>query len=325
MTSKKTGSNRIVLLDAGTLDYGDLPLTPFRSLGLFKAYESTRPEQIAQRIRGAEQVIVNKCKLSGSVIREAGSLKAIHVAATGVNNIDLEAAREAGIRVTNVAGYSTESVVQLTFAFLLALAVNLLKYDKALHLGGWSRSKFFMWPRFPVTEIHGKKLGIIGHGTIGRRVGEVGKSFGLKVLTARIPGRKYTGQETGRVSLLKLLQEADYVSIHAPLTALTRDLIGEKELRTMKPSACLINMARGGIVNEKALLKALKNKWIAGAATDVLEHEPPKADERLLKHPNLLAMPHMGWASLESRRRLVTEILENIKAFQSGKKRNCIV
>lgn len=321
----KFQDDRIVLLDSGTLDYGDLPLTLLKKLGKFKAYSSTRPEDTARRIASAHQVIVNKCALDAKALRGARFLKAVHVAATGVNNIDLQAAREAGIRVTNVAGYSTESVVQLTFSFLLAMAVNLLKYDQALHSGGWSRARFFMWPRFPVTEIHGKTLGIIGFGTIGRRVSEVAGAFGLKVLTCRIPGRKYSAKDSRRVSLSRLLRQSDYLTIHAPLTPVTRGLIGERELRTMKPSACLINMARGGIVNEKALLKALKKKWISAAATDVLEHEPPRADEPLLKLPNLIAMPHMGWASLESRRRLVYEIAENVKAFQSGKKRNWIV
>lgn len=325
MKSKDLISDSIVLLDSGTLDFGDLPLTALQKLGHFKAYPFTRPEEVARRIAGASQVIVNKCVLNAETLKSARLLKAVHVAATGVNNVDLEAAREAGIRVTNVAGYSTESVVQLTFSFLLAMAVNLIKYDQALHNGAWSRSRFFMWPRFPVFEIHGKTLGVIGCGTIGRRVCEVGRAFGLKVLTCRIPGRVYPSREPGRVSLSRLIRQSDYLTIHAPLTPLTRDLIGERELRTMKRSACLINMARGGIVNEKALLKALKKKWIANAATDVLVQEPPRADEALLKQPNLIAMPHMGWASLESRRRLVGEVARNITAFRSGKKRNCVV
>ncbi len=325
MKSKSLLPDLIVLLDSGTLDFGDLPLTALQKLGHFKAYPFTRPAEVARRIAKARQVIVNKCVLNAETLKHARFLKAVHVAATGVNNVDLQAAREAGIRVTNVAGYSTESVVQLTFSFLLAAAVNLLKYDQALHGGAWSQSRFFMWPRFPVSEIHGKTLGVIGCGTIGRRVCEVGGAFGLKILTCRIPGRTYPAKDTRRVSLSRLLKESDYLTIHAPLTPLTRDLIGERELRTMKRSACLINMARGGIVNEKALLKALKKKWIANAATDVLVQEPPRADEPLLKLPNLIAMPHMGWASLESRRRLIGEVARNIEAFRSGKKRNCVV
>lgn len=325
MKSKVLLPENIVLLDSGTLDFGDLRLTALEKLGHFKAYPFTRPEDAARRIAKASQVIVNKFVLNAETLKSARFLRAVHVAATGVNNVDLQAAREAGIRVTNVAGYSTESVVQLTFSFLLAMAVNLLKYDQALHAGAWSRSKFFMWPRFPVSEVHGKTLGVIGCGAIGRRVCEVAGAFGLKVLICRIPGRTYSAKDSRRVSLARLLTQSDYITIHAPLTPLTRDLIGESELRTMKRSACLINMARGGIVNERALLKALKKKWISCAATDVLAQEPPSADEPLLKLPNLIAMPHMGWASLESRRRLVFEVARNIKAFKSGKKRNCVV
>lgn len=316
--------NRIVFLDAGTLDFGDLSLSPLRAFGGFRAYTATSASMTAQRIKFAEQVVVNKCILSRSHIESAERLKAIHVAATGVNNIDLQAARERGITVTNAAGYSTESVVQLTFSFLLAMAVNLVKYDSALKRGLWSRSRFFMWPGFPVREIFGKTLGIIGCGRIGRRVAETARAFGLSVLIAKIPGRSYPG-EKGRVSLDRVLRESDFLTIHTPLTELTRGLIGGRELRKMKPGSVLMNMARGGIVDETELLKALKSGRLAGAATDVLVHEPPRKTEPLLKHPNLLAMPHMGWASLESRRRLLQEIVFNIRAFQSGKKRNCIV
>lgn len=314
----------IVFLDAGTLDFSDLSLQPLENLGSFKSYSWTPPEKTAVRIRRASQVIVNKCVLTRRDLELARNLKVIHVAATGVNNVDLEAARQLGISVTNVAGYSTESVVQLTLAFLLSLAVNLVPYQDALKKGQWSRSRFFMWPGFPVMEICGKKLGIIGYGHIGKRVGEVARSFGLEVLTARIPGRPYSAKNS-RLSLTQVLKQADFVTIHAPLTPLTRSLIGERELRTMKRSAFLINMARGGIVDEKALLKALREKWIAGAALDVLEHEPPKVSEPLLKQPNLIAMPHMGWASLESRRRLLAEVILNIKAFSAGRKRNRVV
>ncbi len=321
---KNTSKQTVVLLDGGTLDYGDLSFDELKSTGALKVYSQTRPNQVAARIRGADQVVVNKCVLTGDVIKGAVGLKAVHVAATGVNNVDLEAAREAGIAVTNVAGYSTESVVQFTFAFLLALAGNLTHYDREIRKGGWSSSPFFMWPAFPVSEIHGKTLGIIGYGTIGRRVAQVGKAFGLSVLIARIPGRSYKSRD-GRVSLEAVLKQSDFITIHAPLTPMTKGLIDEKELRKMKNSACLINMARGGIVDEKALLKALKAHWIAGAATDVLAAEPPQRTEPLLKAPNLLLTPHMAWASLESRRRLIHEVAENVKAFSAGRKRNRVV
>ncbi len=321
---KRLFPKNIIFLDAGTLDYGDVSFAELQSLGRLKTYFQTRPDQVAARIKEADQVITNKCVLTGNDLRSAGRLRAVHVAATGVNNVDLEAARSSGLAVTNVAGYSTESVVQFTFAFLLALAGNLTAYDREVRRGGWCQSPFFMWPAFPVSEIHGKTLGIIGYGTIGQRVSEVAKAFGLSVLKARIPGRNYKSGD-GRMPLANVLKKADFITIHAPLTPLTKDLIGEKELRKMKRTAYLINMARGGIVNEKALFMALKARWIAGAAADVLAKEPPLAGEPLLKAPNLLLTPHMAWASLESRKRLVHEIAENIKAFSCGRKRNRVV
>lgn len=314
--------SRIVFLDAGTVDYGDLSLKAFSKLGGFKAWFSTKPAQVEARLRGADIAVTNKTVLSAEVISRL-NLRCIAVAATGVNNVDLEAARKKGVAVVNVKGYSTESVVQATFAFVLALASNLVKYNEAAHRK-WSRSPFFMLSDYRLEEIHGKTLGIVGYGTIGQRVAEVARAFGMKVLIAQIPGRKYDTKD-GRLPLAKVAAAADFLTVHAPLTPLTRNLIDAAILRKMKKSACVINMARGGIVDEKALAQALKAGRLAGAASDVLTQEPPPASHVLLHAPDMLLTPHVAWASFEARERLVNEIILNLEAFLKGGKRNRVV
>lgn len=316
--------SKIVFLDAGTVDYGDVSFEKLASLGGFKAYFRTLPHQMESRLKDADIAITNKCPFDAALISKLKGLRCIAVAATGVNIINLDAAKQFGIAVVNVSGYSTESVVQSTFAFMLALAGNLVKYNEAAHSGAWSRSPFFMHSPYPLTEIHGKTLVIAGYGTIGKRVAEIAKAFGMKVIVAAIPGRSYAGQEK-RVPLARAAQLADFLTVHAPLTPLTRNLIGGRILRKMKSTACVINMARGGIVDEKALLEALKKGRLAGAASDVLTQEPPPRDHGLLKAPGLLLTPHVAWATLEARRRLLNEIYLNLKAFLKGRKRNRVV
>lgn len=316
----------IVLLDAGTLDYKDLSLDFFASLGSFKKYSRTSTAQIYNRVKSASHVITNKCVLDKNLLSRLDGLKAIHVAATGVNNIDLEAAAAKGIAVTNVAGYSTETVVQFTIGFILALAHNLVPYANAVRQGKWSGSPFFMWPGYPVVEVAGKTLCILGYGTIGRRVAQAAEALGMKVLVCKVPGRRYSKTESsGRISLAEGLRKADFFSVHTPLSALTKGLIDAKCIRTMKPGAFLINMARGGIIVEQDLVQALKQGIIAGAAADVAAVEPPSKTNPLLKAPRMLLTPHMAWASLESRQRLVREVFENIKSFEKGKNRNRVV
>jgi glycerate dehydrogenase len=315
---------RMVFLDAGTVDYGDgVSFAELEKLGEFKAFYSTPPARIASRCRNADIVMVNKCRLDARALEQSRKLRLVAVSATGVNNVDLKAASNKGIAVANVAGYSTETVVQCTFAFLLALAGNLVKFNKAAHDGTWSRSPFFTLGLYPVREVAGKTLGIVGYGTIGRRVAEIARAFGMNVEIARIPGRKYGEQR--RMAVPALAARADFLTIHAPLTDSTRNLIDGTILRKMKRGACLINMARGGIVNEQALGQALKSGRLAGAALDVMSQEPPPRNHPLLGAPNLLLTPHIAWASLESRRRLVHELAMNARAFLSGRKRNRVV
>lgn len=323
-SSKNKPQDKIVFLDAGTVDYGDVSLDEIRKLGRLKTFFKTLPSEICDRVEGAAHVITNKCRIDADLLRSLKSVRCIHAAATGFNNIDVEMARKAGIGVTNVSGYSTESVVQFTFGFLLALAGNLEKYNRAAHDGRWSRSPFFMYADFTIREIHGKTLGIIGFGAIGRRVAEIAKAFGMKVLAARIPGRKHGAGER-RVPFEKAVRQSDFLTIHAPLTDLTRGLINARVIRMMKKGAFLINMARGGIVDETALARALRTGHLAGAACDVLTVEPPPRSHVLMKAPNLLMTSHVAWASLEARTRLVHEIAMNIRAFQKGARRNRIV
>jgi len=322
MATAKKALNHLVFLDAATVDYGDLPLDVFGRFGPLRLHPLTAPQDIETRAREATLILTTKCVFDRALLSRLKKLRYIGLAATGSNNIDLKAAREFGIAVTNVAGYSTETVVQCTFSFLLALAGNLVKFNEAAHKGLWSRSPVFTYAAYPVAEIRGKTLGIIGYGSIGRRVAEIARAFGMKVLVVKIPGRSYGRDRIPRVSLDALFRQSDFVTLHAPLTDLTRHLVNEKTLAKFKKGACLINMARGALVEENSLAKALRSGRLAGAAADVLTQEPPPADLPLLKAPNLLLTPHIAWASLEARRRLVREMMTNVESFLKGKRRN---
>ena len=318
--------DRIVFLDAGTVDFGDIDWVAIRCLGYFKKYELTKPTEISKRIRGVPIVITNKCRFDRAQLCEARDLACLNISATGTNNVDLKAATRRNIAVTNVPGYSTETMVQSTFAFILALAGRLKSLDQAVHAGAWSRSSFFTLADPGIREIHGKTLGILGYGTIGERVAQVAKAFGMRVLIGRIPGRSYSkGEKPKRVSFQTVIRHADFLTLHTPLTPLTQNLINDRVLGMMKPGAYLINTARGGIVNESALRKALVSGHLAGAAVDVLTEEPPPKRHLLFGVRNLLLTPHAAWASREVRRRLIHEVASNIRAFQRGQRRNRIV
>jgi len=325
MRQKARKQEKIIFLDAGTVDYGDLSLEAIKKLGPFRAYRATPPRELEKRASRAAVLITNKCVFDDRLLSRLKALRLIAIAATGTNNVDLEAARQRGIRVTNVAGYSTETVVQCTLAFLLALAGNLVKFNEAAHRR-WSRSSFFTLPAFPLQEVHGKTLGIVGYGRIGKRVAGVARALGMKVLIARLPGRHYAeGEKTRRVGLDSLFRRSDFVTLHAPLTPVTRNLVNAARLRKMKRGSFLMNMARGELVDERALAHALRSGPLAGAAADVLSREPPLRNHALLKAPNFLLTPHIAWASREARVRLIREIARNIQAFLKGKRRNRVV
>jgi glycerate dehydrogenase len=316
----------IIFLDAGTVDLGDVDLAPLKKAGRFLSYVETVPSQIVGRSRGAAVVITNKCVLGGREMAALPRLKLICVAATGVNNIDLDAARRRGIAVANVPGYSTATVAEHAVLFLLALSHRLIEHHESA-LSRWSRSGRFALLDHPFGDLKGKTLGIVGYGHIGRRVARLAGVLGMKVKIARLPGRRYA-RWPKRHSMQDMLKTSDFVTLHCPLGPTTHHLINKVALRRMKPGAYLLNLARGALVNERDLAQALRQGRLAGYATDVLEREPPPPNHPLLGKRlagKVLLTPHIAWASRESRQRLVGEIARNIRAFQKGLRKNRIV
>lgn len=312
-----------VMLDRKSIDNGDIDLTALEAVVPGWTYfDSTTEHEVLPRISDADVIVSNKVKLTKTAIESLRATKLICIAATGTNNVDLDAAAACGIPVANVTGYATPSVVQHVYSLILALATRFKEYQAAIHDGYWQQSAYFCLLDYPVHELAGKTLGIIGYGELGKAVAQVGKAFGMTIL---ISSRKGKTPTAGRVSLERLLKQSDVVSLHCPLTPQTRDLIGERELQAMKPTALLINTARGGVVNEQALADALQRGVIAGAGVDVLTEEPPVHGNPLLNVslPNLIVTPHIAWASVESRQRVINEVALNISAFLKGEKRNC--
>jgi glycerate dehydrogenase len=311
-----------VFLDLATVSRGDIDLAPLERLTPnWRLFAATTPGELKERIKGVEWVVSNKVVLDRETLVGAPGLKLICIAATGTNNVDLQAARELGIAVTNVAGYSTPSVVQHVFALILSLTTRLHDYRTAVAGGAWQRSSQFCLLDFPIRELEGMVLGIVGYGTLGKAVARVAEAFGIKVLLAQRPGGS---PQPGRIPLQDMLPQVDILSLHCPLTEATRNLIGAVELARIKPGALLINTARGGIVDEEALVQSLKEGRLGGVGIDVLSVEPPTAGNPLLQPgiPNLIVTPHVAWASRESRQRLLAEIEANIRAFLEGAERN---
>lgn len=303
---------KIVFLDAATL--GAVSLAPISSLGELVCYPNSTPKEALERVGDADVLIVNKIKVTDELLSAATSLKLICEAATGVNNIDLEAAGRRGIPVRNVAGYSTDSVVQTTFALILSLISEVGRFDSYVKDGSYSRSGLFTEVSAPYMELAGKTMGIIGMGTIGHRVADVARAFGMDVVYFSTSGTSHC-KDFPSVSLEKLLAASDVISIHSPLNERTKGLIGAAEIRKMKASAILVNAARGGIVDEKALADAISDGIIAGAAADVFTQEPLPADNPLLhtsRPERLRFTPHVAWASREALERLVAGIAKNI-------------
>ncbi|RUM61789.1 MAG: D-2-hydroxyacid dehydrogenase [Persephonella sp.] len=316
---------KIVFLDAKTVG-NDIDLSIFKDFGEFIAYSTTKEDEKIDRVKDADIIITNKVVIDKNLIDNAPKLKLICEAATGYNNIDVEYAKKKGIAITNVAGYSTESVVQHTFALLFYILEHLRYYDEYVKSGEYAKSDIFTHLDKPFWEINGKTWGIIGLGTIGRRVGEVAESFGAKVIYTSTSGVKRK-EKYPEYPLDDLLRQSDIVSIHAPLNEKTKNLITYEKLKLMKPNAILLNLGRGGIINEEDLAKALDEELIGGVGLDVLEKEPIDENNPLLKIKNkerLFITPHIAWTSVEARQRLINEIYENIKAFLKGEIRNRI-
>jgi glycerate dehydrogenase len=306
---------KITFLDSYSI--GNADLSALNSLGEYDPYETTDPRQVVERCLDAEVVITNKVKLMKAELEQLPKLRLICIAATGMNNIDLETANKLGITVRNVANYSTESVAQVTFALVLNLLHNLAYYDRYVKWGNYSESGLFTHHAKAFSEIKGKKWGIIGMGNIGKRVAGIATVFGAEVVYHSTSGKNL---EAGfpHLELDELLQKCQIVSIHAPLYEMTQDLLNYEKLCRMRPEAILINVGRGGIVQEADLARALREGRLAGAGVDVYSEEPPQKEHPLLANDladKLLLTPHLAWASNEARQRLADVLVEHIKAL----------
>jgi glycerate dehydrogenase len=288
-------------------------------------YPKTAPGEVIERLHGATIAIVNKAPLPAAAVDALPGLKMVAVAATGTNIVDLEACRRRGIVVSNVRGYAEHTVPEHVFALLLALSRNLVAWRQSVQAGRWQQSDQFCLFDHPIRDLHGATLGLVGSGSLGSGVARLAEAFGMRVLRAEHKG--VPAPRPGYTGFAEVLREADALTVHCPLTSQTQGLIGEAELRAMKPTALLINTARGGIVDEAALVRALEEGWIAGAGFDVITAEPPPAghpmvDPALLARPNFLLTPHVAWASRPAMQALADQLIGNIEAFVAGHPRN---
>jgi len=316
---------KIIFLETDTLG-DDVDLTPFNRLGEVIKYSCSDPDKDAERSKDADVIIVNKVPMKETTLSKADHLKLICITGTGTNIVDFNYTNSRNIAVANVKGYSTQSVVQHTFALFFYVYEKMSYYDQFVKSGNYIKSDIFSHFKVKFHELSGKTWGIIGLGEIGKGVAEVAKLFGCKILYYSTSG-KNSNPSYEQVNLDTLLKLSDVISIHAPLNDSTRDLIGENELQKMKNSAVLLNLGRGPIINEQALTKALKEDWIAAAGLDVLSTEPMLASNPLIDiqdSTKLVITPHIAWATVEARQRVTEEVLQNIIAFQKGEARNVV-
>jgi glycerate dehydrogenase len=314
---------RIVYLDAYTLNPGDLSWEKLESLGDLTIHERTPLDEVIDRAANAEIVLTNKVPFPRETLAALPKLKYIGVTATGYNIIDVAAARERGVVVTNVPGYASKSVAQSVFSHLLNLALHVAEHGQSVSTGQWSRCEDFCYWNFPLIELAGLTMGIVGLGQIGRETAKIALAFDMNVIAYDAsPVEPPPGVRM--VELEELFRQSDAVSLHCPLTPQTANLVDARRLSWMKPTAFLINTSRGPLVDEKALADALDNGRLAGAGLDVLSAEPPPADHPLLKAKNCCITPHIAWATVSARRRLLDEAAENIRAFLAGSPRNAV-
>lgn len=287
-------------------------------------FEETTEENVVLHLADATIAVTNKVPITRNALVLLPHLKLVAVTATGYNNIDVAACRELGVAVCNVPHYASHTVPEHTFSLIFALRRNLMAYRQDVLNDRWQTEKRFCFFDYPIRDLYGSTLGIIGSGTLGQATAKIGEALGMRILFAESLLKKCT--QSDRVPLDHLLAESDVVSLHCPLTLATQNLIGAKELRRMKPSALLINTARGGLVEESALAHALNENWIAGAGLDVLPIEPPRNGSPLLdiKTPNLIITPHIAWASEEAMQNLADQVIDNIEAFIAGRSQNLV-
>lgn len=312
---------KITILDGNALNPGDLSWEPIEKLGSLKVYPRTMPEDVVLRISDSDVVLLNKIDITEDVLSKCPKLKYIGVQATGYNVIDIEACIKRNIVVTNVPSYSTASVAQMAFAYILEFASKPTLHSKSVKQGDWTKSLDFCYWNSPLIELEGKTLGIFGFGSIGQRVAKIAKSFGMKTI---VHTRTKKNDIENLVDFDTLLKESDFISLHAPLTEKTREIFNKDAISKMKKSAYLINTARGLLVQEEDLSKALNDGLIAGYATDVVSEEPMKESNPLIKAKNTIITPHIAWAAVETRQRLLNIVADNLKSWLNGKPQNVV-
>lgn len=322
-----TSLTRIVFLDRETLsDSVALPQVPFKHE--LQVYGRTAPDQVAERIADAEIVISNKVALRREHLQAAPNLKMIALAATGSDNIDLDAARERQIVVSNIRDYAVRSVPEHVFALIFALRRNICAYRQSVKEGRWQEAQQFCYFDYPIRDLAGSTLGLIGSGSLGQAVATIGRALGMKVIFAQRRGQTIVSNADDRLPFEQVLEQADILSLHCPLTAETQNMLGMAEFERMAPRRpLLINTARGRLIDNQALEHALRQGWLGGAGIDVCTPEPPPADHilmRLLDLPNYILTPHIGWASQEAMQALANQLIENIAAFHRGEARHTL-
>lgn len=308
-----------VVLDAKALNPGDLSFDRLMKMADFEVHDNTPDDLVLDRCAGRQVVITNKVPFDRRRMEALASLKYIGVTATGYNIIDIEAARELGIAVTNIPSYSTDAVAQHVFAFILEVSNAVALHDKSVKEGQWERSDTFCYWKTPLFELAGKRLGIVGLGNIGRRVASIAKAFAMDVVLYS-PHSRMEGVKA--VDLDTLMSTSDIITLHCPLNAQTRGIVCDESLSRVKPGAILINASRGPLVEEDAVIRALESGRLSRYCADVLDVEPPRGGSRLAMHPASIITPHIAWAPLETRRRLLSIVEDNLEAFLKGEKLN---
>jgi len=318
---------KAVFLDFATVRSAELDISPLlQVLPELEVFEHTARDQVVARVKGAEVVFANKVRLTEEILDQTDSVRFVGLTATGVDNIDLAAAKKHGVAVCNIQAYCTQSVVEHVFAVLLNLSHSISRYSQSVRAGNWQKASDFCMLEFPLRELSAMTIGIVGHGELGRGVAKMARHFGMSVLVARRKGRE-PADDDGRTDFRDLLQQSDVISLHCPLTEGTHELIGAAELKLMKRSAILINTARGGLVDSEALVGALDSGDISAAAIDVLPQEPPVDGDPLLDYAggNLIVTPHIAWGTVAARQNAIDESALNVVAFLAGEERNRVV
>jgi len=323
-TTTANAQPKIVVLDGYTLNPGDLSWQALKALGDVVIFERSSRAETLERAQDADIILTNKTIIDAEILEQLPKLRCICVLATGFNNINTEAASANSIPVCNVAGYSTTAVAQHVFALLLELTNRVGDHDQDVQAGGWAKNRDFSYTLSPIPELAGKTMGIYGFGRIGQQVAKIALAFGMKVLAKHKHPKRDAMPGVEFVDIKTLFAQSDVVTLHAPLTDKNAGVVNNDLLAGMKSTAYLINTARGGLINEPDLKEALEKNVIAGAALDVLSQEPPRNDHPLIGLHNCIITPHIAWASVEARQRLMDETIKNVEAFLNGKPRNVV-